>query len=119
MAGLTSPAGAPADQTRRCPGCTTRVPLTDHWCDVCWTRLPYELAQPVQAAWRRDERAYLAAVHNAREWLKNNPPTPTPAELQDALDIIAGTGRHAGHKRTQGGDWVGCSCGAVTRGRLE
>jgi hypothetical protein len=76
MAALTSPAGAPAGPSRRCPGCPTRVPLTDDWCDTCWTRLPFELAQPIQATFRRDEPAYRLAVHNAREWLKDHQSTP-------------------------------------------
>lgn len=72
MAALTSPAGAPAGPSRRCPGCTTRVPLTEPWCDLCWLRMPFEYQQPVQDTYQRDEQAYRKAVHIAREWLRAN-----------------------------------------------
>lgn len=73
------PAGASA-VTRRCPGCTTRVPATDDWCDHCWVRVPFQLAQPVRAAYRRDEDAYLVAVQRVREWLRTHPTAPPPAD---------------------------------------
>jgi hypothetical protein len=101
------------------------VPLTEPWCDVCWTRLPFQLAQPIQAAFRRDEHAYRAAVHNARGWLKANPeqatqqPPATLAEqLQDLANMLTGIGRHADHTRRQAGRCVVCSCGVRVQGRL-
>lgn len=126
MIGNPNPAGAPADHTRRCPGCPNRIPFTESWCDHCWTRLPYALGQPIQAAYRRDSNAYLAAVHKAREWLKTNPaeaqqppPYTLTERLQDFSDMLAGIGRHAGHSRRQNGRCAECSCGVRVQGQLS
>ena len=129
MAALTSPAGAPADQTRRCPGCTTRIPLTEPWCDTCWSRLPFHLSQPVSVAFRRDEHAHQLAVHNARQWLKANPfeaeaedPRPERSalalQLHDMADMLDGVGRHATHTQRKVGRCVVCDCGTRVQGRL-
>lgn len=123
------PAGASA-ATRRCPGCTTRIPLTDHWCPDCGARLPFHLTQRVSAAYRRDEHAYQLAVHKARLWLRANPDEdededPRPAwatlaeQLQDMADMLTGIGRHTTHERRQVGDCAVCSCGVRVQGQLS
>ena len=71
MAAL-SPSRAAADNSRRCPGCPTRIGINDFTCPDCWVRLPFALQQPIQATFRRDEQAHQRALHSARAWYRNN-----------------------------------------------
>jgi len=91
--------------------------------------MPFHIAQPVSVAHRRDENAYRLAVHNAREWLKANPPEtededPRPErsqlalQLHDMADMLDGVGRHATHTQRQLGRCVVCDCGTRVQGRL-
>lgn len=69
-----SPAGAPSDNSRRCPGgCQLRIALDLFVCPTCWVRLPYEYQQPIQAAYQRDQDAYRQAVITACRWYVDNP----------------------------------------------
>jgi hypothetical protein len=118
---IPSSAGAPAAASRRCPGCTTRIPLAQFVCGHCWDRLPYAMRQGLQTTRGRDERGHLAATTAARHWLAEHPApaepaTPLATQLQDLADMLAGIGRHTGHSRAELGGVVRCSCGvAVTR----
>jgi hypothetical protein len=93
-------------------------------CRAAWFRLPVELRAAIQDNYRRYPCAHMAAVVDAIDWLKANPaPAPSPAAdvaaaVADLADVLAGTGRHAGHERRQVGRCVHCSCGARAQGRM-
>ena len=62
-------------------GCTRRVPLKLLMCRPHWGALPAELRRAVWATYRRGQEidlklspAYIAAVRDAIDWLKQNHP---------------------------------------------
>lgn len=67
-----SPAGATSANSRRCPGCTNRIPINEFACPDCWVRLPFRFQQPIQATFRRDEQAHQRALQSARAWYRDN-----------------------------------------------
>ncbi|MGH7606550.1 MAG: hypothetical protein ACREME_04340 [Gemmatimonadales bacterium] len=78
----------------------------------------------MSAAFRRNEAAYLAAVHDVRQWLKANPapatqrpPATLTEQMQDMADMLAGIGRHRDHTREVAGRCTVCSCGLRVQGR--
>jgi hypothetical protein len=56
------------------------------------------------------------------ERLKKLGQLPNPSEdngIKDYLDVLDGTGKHAGHARAQDGQYVRCSCGTVAMGVMD
>lgn len=60
--------------THGCPG-GCGAPIARHRlsCPADWFRLPRELRNRINAAYRRDPAAHLLAVSEALEWYRNNP----------------------------------------------
>lgn len=57
-----------------CPcGCGDQVPHHLLTCQVGWRRLPMEIRNRINAAYRRDPDAHAAAVADAYEWYRENP----------------------------------------------
>lgn len=73
--------------THPCP-CGCGVPISQNRlsCPRSWYRIPKELRDALWLAYRRDGQGslpHLRAVARCVEWLRDNPITPTPAEVTE------------------------------------
>jgi hypothetical protein len=68
---VTAPRQRP---THACPGCGKRqVPRHQLSCRPCWYRLPRDLRDRINDAYRRDRTEHMYAIADAAEWYRQNP----------------------------------------------
>lgn len=61
--------------THTCPcGCGAAIARHLLSCRQGWFRLPKELRDRINAAWRRDRAAHAAAIRDALDFYRDNPP---------------------------------------------